>query len=256
MVFALAAFDAHAAGDRILTQLRLSGSEFRYVVPFGDAAKQHRVVYRGREVIVQEDGAYFSFRNLASTEARRALFEARANPTTPSDGKEKIHRAGAAIAENLAKGASKWTSSVRGLGGGRRPPRAFSEGWRTASISYTQGAYGYKTNGCGNSIHLSFDLTTFAVASATMQRGWTYRKPKIKISKDKAIAAARVPAKAKGAPKSTELKYVLPTWAFGVDHRRKARECVLAYECIWDSVVAMIDAETGEVIGGARFGIR
>jgi hypothetical protein len=246
---ALLAFQPQSAADAILRKLGYANATFRQSECLGGSPKQHRVTYQNFEVIVQEDGSYFSFRNLASLSGRRKLWESEA--ATRFTNAAKVDACVSVVANRLAIRGATWSRATRT--GRRTKGRSFGDSWGTASIRLCQGAFGYETNGCGNSIALQIDLRNLQVSGASMQSGWTYRRPRIRISRERAVGLAIAAAGKKKEPTSISLKYVLPTWAFGIDRRRSARECVLGYECLWETAIAVVDAETGELIGGAKF---
>lgn len=244
--------DARATADALIRSTGIK-AEFRSSERIVAKPPQTRFLYRGFEVIVQDDGRYSTLRNLASVERRRVLYENKIDPKLLLSN-DALSSTAVRVVEQVHPGSSKWRRSER-MPSSRRP-RMFGEGWMTGTVIFNQEAYGYRTNGCGNGVIVQVDAVDGTIAGITVRSGWTYKKPNIKISKARAVEIANATLKYKTAPTSIELGYGLPTWAFGKDRRRSDFACILMYTISWPRGFAMVDAETGEIVGGSRaFGL-
>lgn len=246
------AIDARATADALIRSTGIK-AEFRSSERIVAKPPQTRFLYRGFEVIVQDDGRYSTLRNLASIQRRRILYDNKIEPELRIS-KDALSLAAAKVADKVHPGSSKWRRSER-MPTNRRP-RMFGEGWMTGTVTFNQEAYGHRTNGCGNGVIVQVDAVDGTIAGITVRSGWTYKKPNIKISKARAVEIANTTLKYKTGPTSIELGYGLPTWAFGKDRRRNDYACILMYTISWPRGFAMVDAETGEIVGGSRaFGL-
>lgn len=124
-------------------------------------------------------------------------------------------------------------------------------------LNYETKPYGYRSYGDGNSITLTLDSQDGSLLRLIRRDGWTYGKANVKVTKAQAIkVAAQIASKHGfgGRSATTELRYALSDKSFGSprgEQLRAQRIVRLSYNVTIGNATVLVDAETGECLGGS-----
>ncbi|MFN8219600.1 MAG: hypothetical protein U0S12_05645 [Fimbriimonadales bacterium] len=116
---------------------------------------------------------------------------------------------------------------------------------------------GWRTMGNGNRLQLELDSRSGAVVSFAVSRGWSYGPATAKVSSATAVRTALSVARGRGKFRGVQQYYVTPNAEFGSEAGRTwaaSRQCRLAFVVDLESLVVLIDCNTGDCIGGMEIG--
>lgn len=221
-------------------QMRLSSSGSYWSVSFGDGERRFSVD--------EQNGEIRHYSDLTLELKARQLT---ANPA----GKfwsttEQLWAKGESILDAV---------NVRGLVRAkitRRTPENRRGYFGEVHLHFETGPYGYKANGFGNSSEIIFEEKTGKLRYFRVSRGFTYDPPRVVISSDRAKQLAAAICHESADHARANLMYITPNDGWNSTRGpalKRAKRLRLVYDCSFRIAPSvLIDAETGECLGGER----